>query len=813
MINYKLPLWLVFPLLLSLVFSSGVGVFSFTYAQENKTASLNLPQTETARGTLNLSDFSGGLNRKAYPTQLKDNEAQTLNNAWWNKFGALGRRKGWTHFPIPDSNAFINGLYKYYKQNDTSYLLVGGDTALYRAKNDSTSFVKIIGNLETGGQFEFITYKDKAVITYPNQITFAFDGSNIFNLGLIDTIRAESIYASACTTIYKIPGKVWDIDEYVSYLIYTPFNEENPYEVICKNTSNRLYTYINQNLVQNNGFEMDSQSISTPRHWQKSGNGTFDRVTDKDSGSYAGQILGGISGYTYGRQLIKNVDDSTVYNIQVRYRTDLFLNSAVIQVRSGDLAETLIDFTAASSNEWETFTDTFYTANYDSVYIYLGNPNSTYEFYVDNIHIRRKFYSYPSGDIYLYNWFNNGIIIEQSSLDSFQLDGCREYLYGITGTNWTNHIIEITDGFAKGSKGLIKTINNYNYVEPPFSPDIQPGTYPHYKIYPLTFYQSQYLEVFRNRLILANDSNLIYYSNVNEWNFPPLNLMTTYGSQGDKITGLMTLYNDQMGQRASPEDRLLILKQNNLFATDDNFIPYVITTGVGAISPRSIVNCEGLFVGFAHTSGYYITDGNKVTLISEKIKPFWDNINKSKMNLISAGYFDRHLFISVPYGSSTENDTGLIYNIDNQSWSTANIKASIFANQWGLQDTVKFIWGRPDTGWVCRYGTSNLDNGTDSITLTYKSKEFDLGDLSQRKSFKEMYLAYDKTLNLTLNFYKDFGSTATWSKTVTGTGKDIKKVLIPNIIYGKTLSWGLSSKDPNIIIGNVQIKFSFVGGL
>ena len=32
-----------------------------------------------------LTDFSGGLNLKAFPTELKDNEAQVLNDAWWRK--------------------------------------------------------------------------------------------------------------------------------------------------------------------------------------------------------------------------------------------------------------------------------------------------------------------------------------------------------------------------------------------------------------------------------------------------------------------------------------------------------------------------------------------------------------------------------------------------------------------------------------------------------------------------------------------------------------------------------------------------------
>ena len=280
--------------------------------------SLNAQEKRT--GTLNLSDFRGGLNTKDYPTQVKNNQATELQNAWWDKGGALGRRKGYTHFTVvADSTTGINGLYRYYQQRDTAYLVVGVDTALYYAQDDSTVFNKIKSDIPTGGDFDFVTYKDQLICSYPNVLTFGFNGTTTWDLGVVDTLNLDSIYSSACTTIYKTrTSEGWDTDEWVGYMWYNPLNDDNPFELIVKNSDRRIYTYTDQNLVQNYDIEMDSNSISVPRHWEKGGAGEFRKLYGgADSGDYSGLVLDddGVGAWTYGREFLKNVQDSTVYDI------------------------------------------------------------------------------------------------------------------------------------------------------------------------------------------------------------------------------------------------------------------------------------------------------------------------------------------------------------------------------------------------------------------------------------------------------------------------------------------------------------------
>jgi len=647
---------------------------------------LNAQEKRTGQGTLNLSDFSGGLNLKAYPTQLKNNEATLLVNAWWDKFGSLGRRKGYTHFSIPDSAMGINGLYRYYKQNDTAYLMVGGDTALYRAKNDSTSFVKIRGNIPSGEQFYFITYKDKVCGAIYNEYPFIYDGVSFESLGVrFDSAQIDTVYVADdydCYPVIRIKGtKDWSTDQYSGY-ITCAYNAGNT-EWVC-------------DFILNN----DDTSISLAGDaW--------------DEGEFGEDWL-----YLY----------SVFYN-----RQPLF-TAVMDSVKYAFCSSQIYDSTFSPAN-W--FKNKLYWVEVEEllagkqVFFVRDNPDTTY--------------------------------------------------------------LQILDS--------IKTLVNSNY-----------------SVFQKVNYPAKYITSFHNRIFLAFDSlngNAIYYSTTeNPGDFPPTNFFTTFTNDGDVITGLMPLYNDQKGIRASPADRLIIFKQNNILATASNFIPYVVATGVGAIAPRSIVNVEGRFVGFAHTTGFYGTDGNTVSdpPLSEQIKPFWDNINRTAIDKIACGYYDRHIVCSVPYGTSTENDTCLIYNIDNKSWSTANISASVFANQWGLADTIKFLWGRPDSGFIQRYGVSDFDDG-DTVVLSFKSKEFD-NDITQRERFRELYVAYDIGTDslTTLNFYKDFGSSATWTKSLYGTGKGVQRVPISTDIYGKTLAWGLTSKDPGITIGNVQIKFYLIGG-
>ncbi len=643
--------------------------------------------------TLKIEGFEGGLNLKAFPTQLQPNEAQLLNNAVWDKFGSLRRRKGWTHLTIPDTNASINGLFRYYKQDSNRYLLVGGDTALYRAKNDSTSFVKIKSGILTGGQFYFVTYNDKIYGTNSKMLPVVFDGSTLSDLGLADSSSYGGLdLISACSLAVIDHTKDWTTDEWVGYVC----------RLINITRGDTIWSFV----VSNEGQKIKLRnyvSDGTP-HWVEGDN---------------------IQYYLYSWYQEK----AAIYKGDVDDTASLPApNLDRLKIYERDT----------------TFTDSIYKRNY--IIKFLTGKDATKTSYLHR----------PSGDSILY-----------LSLTEFG--------------------------------------------------DVVPGD--SYAIYQLDFWKNFYVTIYHNRLILASDSvnqNVIYYSLLSEpTNFSHLNLFTTFTPDGDVITGLATIFNDQVGQRSSSDDKLLIFKQNNLMGCDDSWTPYVIATGVGAVASRSIINCEGQFVGFAHTTGFYGTDGNKVTKLSEKIEPFWKNINQSNYHKIACGYNPeiRSIFCSVPYGSSTENDTGLIYNIDNQAWSTASLKASVFANQWGLQDTTKFIWGRSDTGWICKYGLSNLDNGVDSITLTYRSGEFTAGDITQKKSWREFYLLRDNTKPIYVGYYKDFGSTIISGDTITATGKNISRFLVSNLVNGKTLSWSISTKDPSITIGGVAIKFNLIGGL
>ena len=659
---------------------------------------LSLPQTEVGRGILKFNDFSGGLNLKAFPTELKDNEAQVLNNAIWDKFGALRRRDGfvrWKSRVVNDSSIFA--IYRAYDFNNVKQLYFvtqprsggsGGHIYLTTTSDDSikNAWISLDGTVTN---FGFIAKNNEVGFISSN---FWYNQSHWLKIGtsnsrLMGVADTFVVYSYSCpsgcstttsTTWYYSKTASWSTNQWAGYAV-----SQNP-----KLSQQKNFNYVTRN--------------------------TFDTIF--------------VSGYGY------TAPTDSVMAICSFFREIPWYSGKI------DSAKNLVE------------------------------------------------------SAYLYD-------------DSSALPNCVN----------SNAMIRITSG---RNKGLVRAVNNkysgYIRVTPPID-SVSLLTGASYEIKRLLFYDVNTGVIHKNRLWLAGDSiapNMVYYSELANFdNFAPLNFIYFPSVGGDKITGLASFYNDQAGYRSVTSDILLVLFENHLMGINADLSVINIATGVGCISPRSLINAEGHFIGFASRDGYYIFDGNKTVLISEKIKPFWDGINKTRRNQIACGYNDRHIWCSVPYGSSVNNDTALIYNIDNGSWATANIKANCFGNLWGISDTSKFVWGRNDSSYINIYGLSNLDNGTDSITLSYKSKEITLDDLTTRKRFREFYITYNKDSSLYVDFYKNFGSTATASYTITGTGYDVKNIPLSADIWGKTLSWGLRTKDPSITIGGVQIKFSLLGGL
>lgn len=135
---------------------------------------------------------------------------------------------------------------------------------------------------------------------------------------------------------------------------------------------------------------------------------------------------------------------------------------------------------------------------------------------------------------------------------------------------------------------------------------------------------------------------------------------------------------------------------------------------IGCISHRSIAEApEGTYF-LGEDRGAYLTNGSKVTPISDNIKPTTDAISAGERQNASGTYFDGHYYLSVNYnGVAGENDTVLDFDSALQSWWVHTFGSSQFA-VWHPTGTAE-LFSAKGTGAIvdqCFVPNVTVDNGT-----------------------------------------------------------------------------------------------------
>ena len=120
-----------------------------------------------------LNDFSGGLNTKAAPMAIADNQAVDLLNCEFDVTGALVKRKGCSAYnAMAISGAqYVDNIIRYYKNDGTRTLVaaVKGATSnrVYRGNDASGAFTEITGgsSLNIGEPVDMLVYRDTLFIS------------------------------------------------------------------------------------------------------------------------------------------------------------------------------------------------------------------------------------------------------------------------------------------------------------------------------------------------------------------------------------------------------------------------------------------------------------------------------------------------------------------------------------------------------------------------------------------------------------------------------------------------------------------------
>lgn len=327
------------------------------------------------------------------------------------------------------------------------------------------------------------------------------------------------------------------------------------------------------------------------------------------------------------------------------------------------------------------------------------------------------------------------------------------------------------------------------------------------------FWKPRLIEVFKNRTFLAgmtHNQNLVVFSRHNNYeDYHPDNFFTVKTGDGDKIIALATFYDDQLGYKDRSRDCLVIFKENSIYklvwnsATDYYLVQ--VTENIGCVASQSIVNVEGKYLLFLHTTGVYAFDGRTVTLVSKKIQPIIETIHPS-IHYATAGYCDRHYYLSIPVATAN-NDSALVFNIDFGAWAKVNIKSAFFAQQSGVGDSIKLLFAHPNKTFIYEFGKATIDTG-EVIPLTYKSKAFDFNSIADRKRFTYFDLDYNLTSgNFTTYFYTDFGDSLRYNKTVSESGGYRYSRLPLNAdCLGRNFSFKITSSS-HLELGKVGLKF------
>lgn len=231
------------------------------------------------------------------------------------------------------------------------------------------------------------------------------------------------------------------------------------------------------------------------------------------------------------------------------------------------------------------------------------------------------------------------------------------------------------------------------------------------------------------------------------------------GREGDEITALVPF-----------GDRLLIFKRNSVHAlygySRETFNVQPVTQAVGAIGPKAVVGTEHAVYFFGWPQGVFSYDGRRISWLFERLYPgiLDGDISSSNASKIALGWGNRRLWVSVPWGTSTNSRT-FVYDPTlgkTGTWVQYSEGFSAFF-EWrppGIQQV--FVGGHPTLGWVNRLdqeGSQDNRTGTPvDIPSWYVTSWHDLGEYSVLKRWKrpEFVVLSDVSARLRAEVFHDY---------------------------------------------------------
>lgn len=198
-----------------------------------------------------------------------------------------------------------------------------------------------------------------------------------------------------------------------------------------------------------------------------------------------------------------------------------------------------------------------------------------------------------------------------------------------------------------------------------------------------------------------------------------------------------------------------------------------VNTGIGLAAKQAIcIAREGVY--FMSRQGIYLTTGGDPVLISDKIKPIWDQnpeiyfqslpLNLAQIALCRLRWHNEQIFLGFPTGTATANDRVLVYNTQHRWWTLWDLPASdLVSFQRGDQPELHFGYSSGNNRIGRLVANATVDLGATAITSRWQSG---WGDYKSAllKTIRETRVW--GTGAMLVSFFTDFHTTQTTSGTV-----------------------------------------------
>jgi hypothetical protein len=177
-----------------------------------------------------------------------------------------------------------------------------------------------------------------------------------------------------------------------------------------------------------------------------------------------------------------------------------------------------------------------------------------------------------------------------------------------------------------------------------------------------------------------------------------------------------------------------------------------VDAGVGCVSPRgAVASPEGVY--FLDRTGVYLTTGSIPTKVSGPLDPLFGKgalpscyqglaINWTAIEWATLDYYNGSLFLSVPTGASTSNDTTFVYDVTSKQWMAWNTKVNGMTSfRIGDQEELLFSLasGSNDIVRMGQPGTYTTDAGA-SFTGRYRTGYWNPGAPGAESWVREVLL-------------------------------------------------------------------------